>query len=97
MFVASAGIALVFLSMATSHADFPNAVEGQPLPSLAPILERVTPAVVNIATSGRVQQRNPLMDDPFFRRFLVTRAVRIPGVLKALARESLLMRLRGWS
>ena len=39
------------------------------LPSLAPMLEKVTPAVVNIATYTTVQVRNPLMDDPFFRRF----------------------------
>jgi len=40
------------------------------LPSLAPILEQVTPAVVNIATKNMVQQReNPLLKDPFFRRF----------------------------
>ena len=39
------------------------------MPSLAPMLEQVTPAVVNIATYTTVQVRNPLMDDPFFRRF----------------------------
>jgi serine protease Do/serine protease DegQ len=45
-------------------------VAGQPLPSLAPMLEAVTPAVVNIATEGRiVMGRNPLLSDPFFRRF----------------------------
>jgi len=34
------------------------------------MVERVTPAVVNIATTGRVElQRNPLFNDPFFRRF----------------------------
>ncbi len=41
-------------------------------PSLAPMLKQVTPAVVNIATEGRVRQQNPLgplFDDPFFRRF----------------------------
>ena len=38
------------------------------LPSLAPLLEQVTPAVVNIATRGAMES-NPLMDDPFFRRF----------------------------
>lgn len=44
--------------------------QGKALPSLAPMLEKVTPAVVNIATSGTVQVRgNPLLDDPFFRRF----------------------------
>ena len=40
----------------------------EPLPSLAPLLEQVTPAVVNISTRGEVR-RNPLMDDPFFRRY----------------------------
>jgi len=39
------------------------------LPSLAPMLEQITPSVVNIATYTTVQVRNPLMDDPFFRRF----------------------------
>ena len=34
------------------------------------MLEKVTPAVVNIATEGRVKIRqNPLLNDPFFRRF----------------------------
>jgi len=42
---------------------------GSEMPSLAPMLEQVTPSVVNIATYTTVQVRNPLMDDPFFRRF----------------------------
>ncbi len=50
-------------------AAFPDAVDGEPLPSLAPVLERVTPAVVNIATQGPLPRANPLMDDPFFRHF----------------------------
>jgi len=34
------------------------------------MLEKVTPAVVNISTEGHVQlQMNPLFNDPFFRRF----------------------------
>jgi serine protease Do/serine protease DegQ len=34
------------------------------------MLERATPAVVNIATEGRIRlPRNPLLDDPFFRHF----------------------------
>lgn len=38
--------------------------------SLAPMLETVTPAVVNISVRSRVQARNnPLLEDPFFRRF----------------------------
>ena len=44
--------------------------EGDALPSLAPMLEKTSPAVVNIAIETRVRAaRNPLMDDPFFRRF----------------------------
>ena len=39
-------------------------------PTLAPLLERVTPAVVNISVVGSAPEaRNPLLDDPFFRRF----------------------------
>jgi len=45
----------------------PAAIGGQPLPSLAPMLEKVTPAVVNIATLSR--EASPMMRDPFFRRF----------------------------
>lgn len=44
--------------------------ENNEMPSLAPMLDRSKPAVVNIATRGEVQVReNPLMNDPFFRRF----------------------------
>ena len=57
-----------------SQASLPIAdSQGQRLPSLAPMLERVTPAVVNIATTGTVQVRgNPLFEDPFFRHFFET-------------------------
>jgi len=65
---------LFFIScLLFSHLAFavlPHAVDGEELPSLAPMLERVTPAVVNIATEGRITvQQNPLFADPFFRRF----------------------------
>lgn len=44
--------------------------QGQPLPTLAPMLEKARPAVVNIATSSEVRiPDNPLLRDPFFRRF----------------------------
>ena len=44
--------------------------EGRELPSLAKMLKRVKPAVVNIATFSENQQsQNPLLNDPFFRRF----------------------------
>lgn len=42
-------------------------------PTLAPLIEQASPAVVNIATTGTVETRgrrsNPFENDPFFRRF----------------------------
>lgn len=43
-------------------------VDGQPLPSLAPMLRRVTPAVVSVHSRQRVRINNPFANDPFFRR-----------------------------
>jgi Do/DeqQ family serine protease len=37
--------------------------------SYAPIVKRVAPAVVTVSAAKMVENRNPLMDDPFFRRF----------------------------
>ncbi|KRA30373.1 heat-shock protein [Rhodanobacter sp. Root627] len=51
------------------HAALPAAVDGQPMPSLAPMLQRVTPAVVNISTRTRVQVRDAYFDDPMVRQF----------------------------
>lgn len=53
------------------HAEgLPTYVAGQPLPSLAPMLERSMPAVVNISTTTNIQvDDNPLLQDPFFRHF----------------------------
>ena len=51
-------------------AALPPAIDGNVLPSLAPMLDNVTPAVVNIASEGHIEmQLNPLFNDPFFRRF----------------------------
>jgi Do/DeqQ family serine protease len=44
-------------------------VGGGAVPTLAPMLSRITPGVVNIAVRGRVREQNPLLQDPFFRRF----------------------------
>ncbi len=42
----------------------------QPLPTLAPLVNEVTPAVVNISVVTRApMENNPLFRDPFFRRF----------------------------
>jgi Do/DeqQ family serine protease len=57
---------------APASAQLPAEVGGAPVPSLAPIVKKAAPAVVNIATRGTVREqrpRNPLLEDPFFRRF----------------------------
>jgi serine protease Do/serine protease DegQ len=57
---------------APAWSAMPPAVGDTPLPTLAPMIKRVSPAVVNIATRGTIHERggqNPLLDDPFFRRF----------------------------
>lgn len=68
-----ATLALTTTSPAPVHADIPPALlapsaPGQ-VPSLAPMLKTVLPTVVNIAVSSKVQIQNPLLNDPFFRRF----------------------------
>ncbi len=37
--------------------------------SYAPVVQKATPAVVNVYAAKVVENRNPFMDDPFFRRF----------------------------
>ena len=63
-------VALALCCALTAQAGLPaQLADGERLPSLAPMLERTTPAVVNIATYTTVPVRNPLLEDPFFRRF----------------------------
>ena len=64
--------AMAVLLAPASHAALPQAVGDAPVPTLAPMIKRVSPAVVNIATRGTVRERtpqNPLLEDPFFRKF----------------------------
>jgi serine protease Do/serine protease DegQ len=62
-------LAAVVISV-NAFAQLPAKVGDQQVPSLAPLVSRTSPAVVNIATQGTVAaSRNPMMDDPFFRRF----------------------------
>ena len=61
------------LVLALTQPGAPAAAQSvAPVPTLAPVIKRVSPAVVNIATRGTIKQRgpqNPLLDDPFFLRF----------------------------
>ena len=72
--LAAASLAAAALAAPVAYAALPTtAIAESPMPSLAPMVKRVSPAVVNIATRGTIKekpgQRNPLMEDPFFRRF----------------------------
>jgi serine protease Do/serine protease DegQ len=59
--------ALMLPVVAYAQAGLPTR-EG--MPTLAPILEKVMPAVVNIAVLQKSPEaQNPLLRDPFFRRF----------------------------
>ena len=58
---------LLILILGTAQAQVPTR-DG--LPTFAPILAKVTPAVVNIAVLQKSpEEQNPLLRDPFFRRF----------------------------
>ena len=79
-------VLLLSLFMPAINAALPAAVDGQALPSLAPMLQRTTPGVVNIATRGKTKQRlqSPLYDDPFFQRFF-----NLPGIERMRETQSL--------
>lgn len=64
------GLILALAMSTAATAQIPVTVGGQEVPSLAPLVKQVEPAVVSIATKGTVSApANPLMEDPFFRRF----------------------------
>ncbi len=64
-------LGLMALAAAAAPAGIPPAVGDTPLPSLAPMIRKVSPAVVNVATRGTIREHadNPLLKDPFFRRY----------------------------
>ena len=80
---------LAWLSAGSSaYAGLPPAIpaagEDAPLPSLAPMIRKVAPAIVNVATRGSVREKlpqNPLLDDPAFQRFFAVpqpQSTRVP-------------------
>ena len=66
-------VTLSFVGISLSHVaaqdrvvpTSPNAL----FHSYAPIVKRAAPAVVTVSAAKVVENRNPLFDDPFFRRF----------------------------
>ncbi|WP_332302831.1 hypothetical protein [Rhizobium sp. GR12] len=69
--VAFAAGAILFTTGPTPAQMAEPAFSSTGMPTLAPMLEQVTPAAVNIAVASRAsEQDNPLYSDPAFRRFL---------------------------
>lgn len=70
-------VRLLLLALWVSVLTAPHPVAGQvpdlktggAVPTLAPLVRQVTPAVVNISVHGRVREDNPLYRDPVFREF----------------------------
>jgi len=61
---------IVVLFVQPVSAALPLQLNGEPMPSLAPMVKTVAPAVVNIATHSSFSlQHSPLLNDPFFRHF----------------------------
>lgn len=61
-------VAMLMSLAAFSSAALPDSVDGEPLPSLAPLVKRISPAVVNIRVSQTVNTRSAYGDE-MFRRF----------------------------
>jgi serine protease Do/serine protease DegQ len=60
---------MLLMSLATGAGSaLPDSIDGEPLPSLAPLVKRVSPAVVNIRVSQTVNGPS-LYGDEMFRRF----------------------------
>ncbi len=78
------GLALAMGLASPAFAAIPPAIDGQPMPSLAPMLAKVTPAVVNISTKTRVRARDPYFDDPLFRQLFGDRGVQRERVEQSL-------------
>lgn len=61
-------VGLLSLLVTATGAALPEQIEGQPMPSLAPLVKRVAPAVVNIRVSHTIDARSQYGDE-MFRRF----------------------------
>src|SRR3954451_7254944 len=59
------------LPIGSSSADEPRALAAPAQGSLSPLVRKTAPAVVNIATlQPSPAEQNPLLQDPYFRRYL---------------------------
>jgi serine protease Do len=66
-FIFAAALLSVLVTFSAA-SQIPDLKPGR-IPTLAPLVREVTPAVVNISVHGKVRQDNPLYKDPLFREF----------------------------
>jgi serine protease Do len=59
---------VVLIVASPTRSQVPDLATGR-IPTLAPLVREVTPAVVNISVHGKVREDNPLYKDPLFREF----------------------------
>ena len=73
LFFSPRRLCLLFSFLLVAHGSFSALPifdsQGETLPSLAPMLEKVNPAVVNISTFTTREVNNPILNDPLFRHF----------------------------
>jgi len=67
--ISFATVLLALACIGTASAALPQSVKDEPVTSLAPLVEEVSPAVVNIRVSQTVTRRNSSGDDSFRRFF----------------------------
>ena len=72
----------ILIIFSTSSFSNENNLFSAGVPSLAPMLENITPAVVNIYTISETQEKSNYIDDPFLRKFF-----NIPGQQKLKKRN----------
>ncbi len=64
------GVVARILPVGSSVSSAPRVLAGPPEESLSPLVKKTAPAVVNIATLQQSPaEQNPLLQDPFFRRY----------------------------
>jgi Do/DeqQ family serine protease len=77
-------VLLLMILLPLAQASLPVSLNGQALPSLAPMLEKTTPAVVNISAKSKTRVSTTLFNDPLFQRFF-----NIPGLQREQETSSL--------
>jgi len=63
------GAGLLLILSTSGSTALPAAVDGEPVPSLAPLVERVSPAVVNIRVNQTIADSGQFRNDPFRQFF----------------------------